>query len=74
MGSSICIRKTNILQTSFKQSIIADVIYQQSNLLLSNMMEYDDIFIRNNSMNVNDQQSIVESNEKRKWHDDLIYS
>jgi len=69
MGS-ICIRNTNFLQTSH----INDVIYQQSNLLLSNMMEYDDIFIRNNSMNVNDQQSIVESNEKRKWHDDLIYS
>ncbi len=65
---SICIRNTNFLQTSY----INDVIYQQSNLLSSNMMQYDDIFIRNDSMNVNDQQRIV--NEDRKWHDDLIYS
>jgi hypothetical protein len=35
-------------------------------------MQYNDIFIRNDSMNVNDQQWIV--NEDRKWHDDFIYS
>ncbi len=37
-------------------------------------MQYNDIFIRNHSMNVNDQQWTVENNEKRKWHDDFIYS
>ncbi len=50
------------------------MIYQQSNLLSSNVMQYDDIFIRNHSMNVNDQQWTIESNEDRKWHDDFIYS
>jgi len=73
MGS-ICIRNTNLLQNLFKLSNIDDVIYQQSNLLSSNVMQYDDIFIRNHSMNVNDQQWTIESNEDRKWHDDFIYS
>jgi hypothetical protein len=66
MGS-VCIRNTNILQTPLNN-------YKESNSLTSNIMQYNDIFISNDSMNVNDRQWIVENRDDIKWHDDLIYS
>ncbi|CAF0733617.1 unnamed protein product [Adineta steineri] len=72
MGS-VCIRKTNVLQTSlnsYKHSVIDNEVYPNSNLI-----QYDDIFNQNNSINVNDQQLWTDKNsEDKKWHDDLIYS
>ena len=76
MGS-ICIRNTNLVQASLnnnKQANIGDKMYQKKNSLSSTVMQYDDIFIRHDSMNVNDQQWTFENRDDRKWHDDLIYS
>ncbi|UJR31664.1 hypothetical protein I4U23_019145 [Adineta vaga] len=77
MGS-ICIRNTNVVQTSlnnYKQSAIHNNIVQDKTSSSTDKIHNDDeIYNRKNSIHDFDQPWSVENREDRKWHDDLIYS